>query len=106
MRTNDKIVRIKSIQFETGDTDAIIKGEMEQGTMRYESDLILSFSQLNLVINKLAGLNDNFTIEDYMETQQMSDEKLLYEANLSQLRNNCINLNEFYWQSEIKQIRA
>ena len=106
MNIEEKTLSINSISFESGEHEVTLQGNIEQGTLSYSSELILSFSQLNLVLNRLVQLNDNFSIDDYMLTQYMGDDQLHYEADLSGLTVNKINLTDFYWQNELKQIRA
>ena len=106
MNLDTRTFTIDRIIFESGDDEVMLKGNIKDGVMNYNSDLIISFSQLNFVINQLANNNSNFSIERYLSKEFMYDNLYMYEANLNSVSNSEIDLYAISQHSEIKQIRA
>lgn len=106
MNLDSRTFNIDRIIFESGDQEVLLKGSIYDGMLNYESDLIITFSQLNYVMNQLAINNADFTIDKFLSKQLMYDNQYLYEANLLTIADSEIDLNAISQQSEIKQIRA
>lgn len=97
---------IDRIIFESGDDEVMLKGNIIDGVLTYNSDLIISFSQLNYVINQLSHNNTDFSIDQHLTSDLMDDNLYLYEANLDGIENANIDLSAISQQNMIKQIRA
>lgn len=106
MKNVNKTMYVSSILFESGEQEVTIFGDVIDGVFNYASEIILSFSQLNLVLNQLVELNEGFSIDEYLTVQSMGDERKFFEADLSRLAQNGIDLNMLQWQNNLKQIRA
>ena len=106
MKLDSRTFNIDRIIFESGDQEVLLKGSIYDGMLNYESDLIITFSQLNYVMNQLAINNAEFTIDKFLSKQLMDDNLYMYEADLLSIANSEIDLNTISQQSEIKQIRA
>ena len=50
-------IAITSILFESNDTEVLIKGNISQGVMNYDTDLVVTHSQLNIIFNSLQKQN-------------------------------------------------
>ena len=48
----DKI-EVQQITFETGDHEVIVKANVQQGNLSYDTQLLISFSDLNCLINNI-----------------------------------------------------
>lgn len=106
MNKETRTFNIGQIIFESNDNEVMLKGKVNDGFLTYESDLIISFSQLNTVLNSLSSVNADFTIDSYMKKAYMGENTYLYEADLSELNDNQISLFDISLQSNIRQIRA
>ena len=106
MNTEAKTFNVGRIIFESNDSEVMLKGQLNEGFLSYDSDLIISFSQLNLVLNTLASRNSNFSIDSYMTKEYMGENEYLFEADLRQLNDNQIDLFAISHQSNVRQIRA
>lgn len=106
MENQSKTMYVSSILFESGDQEVTIYGDVMDGVFNYASEVILSFSQLNLLLNQLVELNEGFSIDDYLTVQSMGGDSKFFEADLTGLTQNGIDLNVLQWQSNLKQIRA
>lgn len=106
MNTKSKKFNISRITFETGDNEVVLSGTMFKGLLNYASELIVNFSQLNVILNQLATNNAGFDIQKYLTKQHMYDEQFLYEINLNQGVNGKVNLAHVDNNEMMRQIRA
>jgi hypothetical protein len=106
MSTEGKTFDITTILFESNDTSVLVKGIINQGHMNYSSDITVSMSQLNQLLNQLRRQNELFELEDVMVSERMYNDETLYTINLNESYNSVVNLNELTNQDTIRQIRA
>ncbi len=106
MSTEDKTFEITTILFESNDSSVLVKGRINQGNMNYSSDITISMSQLNQVLNQLRRKNEQFELEDLMISERMYNDEILFTININQSYNSSVNLNELTNQDSIRQIRA
>ena len=106
MSTEGKTFEITTILFESNDTSVLVKGTINQGHMNYSSDITVSMSQLNQLLNQLRRQNDIFELEEVMVSERMYNDETLYTINLNQSHNSIVNLTELTNQDSIRQIRA
>lgn len=99
-------IAITSILFESNDTEVLIKGNVSQGVMNYDTDLIVTNSQLNIIFNSLQKQNQDISVYDFLKSEKMYDGELLYSANFSELTNNRISLFDIEGNQPLRQIRA
>lgn len=97
---------INSILFESNDTDVLIKGNMSKGVMNYDTDLVITHSQLNMIFNNLQRQNKDISVNDYLKSEKMYDGEFLYTADFSNLSSNRIDLSAIEGNQPLKQIRA
>ena len=106
MKTPKTSVKVNSILFESNDSEVLIKGNVKAGPMNYDSDLIITHSQLNTILNKLQKQNKTSSINDFITSEKMYDGEILFSANFSTLEFNTIDLNDLEREHPLKQIRA
>ncbi|MCH2231304.1 MAG: hypothetical protein MK105_13260 [Crocinitomicaceae bacterium] len=106
MSTEGKTFDINTILFESNDDLVLVKGIINQGCMNYVSDITISMSQLNELINLLKRQNSDFDLEKIMTTEKMYENEILYIIDSTQVKNNRIILSELSNQASIKQLRA
>lgn len=100
------IFNVQSILFESNDPEVLMRGTMVKGVMQYESELILSQTQLNMVINLLQRQNTETTIHDLISGEPMYDGGMLYSGTFAELPNATITLDAITTNVPMKQIRA
>ena len=76
MEAANTIFNVQSILFESNDPEVLMRGSMVKGVMQYESELILSHTQLNKAINVLQQQNAETTIHDLISSEPMYDGEL------------------------------
>ena len=97
---------VQSILFESNDPEVLMRGTMIKGVMQYETELILTHTQLNQVINSLQRQNDGTTVHDLIKSEQMYDDSLLYSGFFGELKNTSVCLAALSKSAPMKQIRA
>lgn len=106
MGTINKNISISSFVFSSKENDVLIKGTEHQGLMSFESEFIISHSQLNALINQLQKNNQNFHIENHLNTERVDVDEELYYADFNQLTDNKVHLSFQNYSANYKQIRA
>ncbi|MGB0914828.1 MAG: hypothetical protein ACPGVI_02100 [Crocinitomicaceae bacterium] len=106
MSTDGKTFDINTILFESNDDSVLVQGIINQGYMNYASDITISMSQLNELINLLKRQNGSFELDHIMTSERMYDNETLYTIEASNIKNNRIILSELSNQASIKQLRA
>jgi hypothetical protein len=106
METTNKAFQVQSILFESNDNEVLLKGLMVKGVMRYESELLITQTQLNQVLNMLQRKNDDISIYDFIQREPMFDGQSLYSADFTTLRKTQISLHTLTTVIPLKQIRA
>jgi hypothetical protein len=106
MRTRFENVNINKISFETGDNNVYVNTTIKRDQFKYQSQLILNFSDLNVLINKLQEQNPDCDISSLFEEDKLYDGSSMYTLNTNKYGDNCFELNQLEFVHEIKQIRA
>ena len=106
MESANTIFNVQSILFESNDPEVLLRGAMVKGVMQYESELIISHTQLNQVINTLQRQNSETIVYDLISSEKMYDETLLYTGDFMGLSNAQIMLDNISALAPMKQIRA
>ncbi|GAB5416531.1 MAG: hypothetical protein Crog4KO_08830 [Crocinitomicaceae bacterium] len=106
MEAANTIFNVQSILFESNDPEVLMRGTVVKGVMQYESELILSHTQLNKVINLLQRQNADTTIHDLISSEPMYDGVLLYSGSFAELPQTRISLEQISTNEPMKQIRA
>lgn len=104
--TFDKM-NIHQITFETGESDVWVKTTIQQGNLSYDTELVISFTDLNLLINKMQKEVENqIDISSLFETDKMYNGNLMYSLDLEKKINTSIQLEFMEFNNSIRQIRA
>jgi hypothetical protein len=106
MELQGTTIKVNTVLFESNDNEVLIKGNVKAGVMNYDTDLIISHSQLNMIFNSLQRQNENISVNDYLQSEKMYDGETLYSADFSSLLSNIVLLNDIEGSQPLKQIRA
>ncbi|MCO5259809.1 MAG: hypothetical protein M9916_06665 [Crocinitomicaceae bacterium] len=106
MRTHSTAFNIDTILFDNSDTKVLIKGKTIKQHLSYVSELYVSFSELNLLINELQQKNPGIEVADLFIEDQLTTEysQTIFESK--NLKDSTIDLNIFSMESGKKLIRA
>ncbi len=104
--TIDKM-EISQIVFETGDSDVFVNAIIQEDKLSYETQLIIGFSDLNYLINKMQQkLNNETDISSLFESEKMYNGNLMYTLDVNKKINNRFSLDSISFGNGVKQIRA
>lgn len=106
MESVNTIFNVQGILFESNDTEVLMKGLTVKGVMKYESELVISHTQLNMVLNLLQRQNAETDVQNYILSEPMYNGESLYSADFNQLSNVSIELDAISTSVPLKQIRA
>lgn len=101
-----RVLEISQVLFETNDNEVLIKGEMQKGHMKFTTDMIISHTQLNQLLNQLKKANQYFDFSKLFKTEKMYDGETLYSAIFTNETNNQIDMNLLAISAPLRQIRA
>jgi hypothetical protein len=99
-------VEIKRIQFEEGDTNALLSCILQQGSSEVETTIVVDFSDLNRLLAKLQDKNDSFDYSTLFDVFSSENEKQVFESNASVIEQYNFTLDEIAFHHPVRQIRA
>lgn len=100
-------MNIHKITFETGDSDVYVNTTIQQGNLSYDTELVISFSDLNVLINNMQKQIDHQTdISSLFETDKMYNGNLMYNLDFEKKLNRSVQLESMEFTQSIRQIRA
>lgn len=106
MNTAQNNITISSLIFTSTDTEVLVKGNVSRDQLTYETELLISQSQLNMVLNQLRKQNDSFSIDQYLQAEQVDQYEQLFYADFSGVINTTIDIQPIMKTHQITQIRA
>ena len=101
-----KVLEISEVLFESNDNEVLVKGEMQKGHMKFETDIIITHTQLNQLLNLLKKNNQYFDFSKLFKTEKMYDGEILFSAVFTHETNNKIDMNLLAVLAPLRQIRA
>ena len=93
MDTQKRSFEVNSFLFGSHDSEVALNGRIIEGHMSFQTELSVTHSQLNLLINELKKQNNELKIEDHLEAQKMYNDEILYTAIFSNKIDRIIDLN-------------
>ncbi len=106
MNTTYNNIAISSLVFTSNDTEVLVKGNVTKGKLNYETELLISQTQLNMVMNQLSKQNESFRIDEFLQSEQLDQYEQLFYADFSELVNRTIDIRPIVKANQITQIRA
>lgn len=106
MNTHSTTVRIGSIIFDNQDTKVLIKGETFKNHLSYASEMFISFSELNLLLNHLQTKNPAVQISEMFEEEEMGGDYSQTTLDAKKLDNHMVDLSFLSFGMPKKLIRA
>lgn len=105
MNTHLTTIRIESIIFDNTDTKVLIKGETFKNHLSYASEMFISFTELNILLNNLQKKNPSAVISEMLEEEHFGD---YHQTTLAaeNLENTLVDLSFLSSKGVKKLIRA
>jgi len=100
-------MEIERIVFETGDQEVMLTANVVKGNLSYHSQLILNFTDLNGILNRIQNqLDYEIQVSELFDVEKMYDGKLMYTLDISKKLNQTILIDTIEFNHSVKQIRA
>ncbi len=99
-------IELKDIIFTSSDTEVMVKGNILRGHMSYETELYITHTQLNMVMNQLRSKNENFSTEHILKSEQIDTYEILYYSDLTMLSNTLVDFGSILQGETIFRISA
>ena len=107
MKAHFDKLNIKKIYFETGESDVTVKAQVLSGNLSYESDIIIDFSDLNLLLNQMQKVvNEEIQLSSLFESEKMYNGNLLYTLEIEKKIADSILIEKLSFNNSVRQIRA
>lgn len=106
MRSAVNYMEISQIIFETNDQEVLLRGNTKQGNLSFDSETIITHTQLNELINQLCRMNSSFELENHLQSERMHYGETLFTATLPATIDAKINISELTHFAGVRQIRA
>jgi hypothetical protein len=98
--------KVSEVVFESNDPEVVVRGNMSKGVMNYDTEIIISHTQLNQIVNQLQKVNETTAVSELFKVEKMYDGEQMFSANFTQLNHNQIDLGYISNNTMLKQIRA
>jgi gluconate kinase len=99
-------IAISSVVFISNDPEVLVKGSVSRGKLSFETELLITQTQLNMVLNQLRKQNESFRVDNYLQSEQVDQYEQLYYADFASVQNTTIDMRPIIKENQITQIRA
>lgn len=99
-------IDISSLVFTSTDAEVLVKGTVSRGKLSYESEILITQTQLNMVLNQLSRQNESFSVDNYLKMEQVDQYEHVFYADLSSVVYSTIDIAPIVKSRQITQIRA
>lgn len=106
MDTLNQTIRIKEILLITSNNEITIIGTINRDFLHYETEINISSTQLNLIINQLQKSNPDCDISEMFHSRVAENGQLIFFFDSSFLKNSSVELNTNMQNNLFRQIRA
>lgn len=106
MNTYNSKIKISSIVYDTTDANVLINAIAIKKHLSFETQLIVSFSELNRILNQLQKLNPLISVSELFQEERLDQHFSQYFLDGEQLSNSVLIMDHFVLDSVKKQIRA
>lgn len=105
MENFGKQIAVSQLEFSNQSEEVILKGQLINQNLSYQSTFIVGISMLNVLLNNLQKSNPDLDIQELIEVESLPNGELNYLLNVEQISN---ILPAWLIESEktYKQIRA
>lgn len=106
MENQLNFIDVEGLLFESNDHEVLLQGTIHEGFLKYQTEIIISQTQLNIVLNQLQKQNESIQIDQFICREEMYNNEVLYNAKFADHLDKCIDLSSLTSFERIKQIRA
>lgn len=106
MNTLNPSIKINSIVYDTQDRNVLIEAEQRKNHLSFETKFLISFSELNSLLNELQKMNPEVAVNEMFVEEKISQDFTQYYLNAELLSNSRIRSTQYFMDAPKKQIRA
>ncbi len=106
MNTLNPSIKINTIVYDTQDTNVLIEAEQRKAHLSFETKFMISFSELNGLLNELQKLNPEICVGEMFVEEKLSRDFTQYSLNADLLSNSTVITRQYLMDVPKKQIRA
>lgn len=106
MRNSSELLEIKEIMLLTSNNEITLFGTANRNLMRFETQITIDSTQLNIVINQLQKNNSEIEVSELFQSRSTENGQLLFYLDGIMLHNAFIDLGVLQQNKIIRQIRA
>lgn len=106
MGTQNTVIQIEKMFFEDGDVNATIIGRINTGYLHYQTEIMITMTELNRVLNHLQSINPNADLYQYIIYTSINELESFIEADFTELFANEVPTYLFEDIQNVKEIRA
>lgn len=106
MSTYNSKIKISSIVYDSSDANVLINAVSIKNHLSFESQLIVSFSELNRLLNQLQKQNPMISVSELFQEERLDQHFSQFFLDGEQINNNTLMIDHFVLDSVKKQIRA
>jgi len=106
MNRSNQLLKINAITYDNVDSNVLIQATSLNDHLSYETQLFISFSELNIVLNELQKRNPEKKVSELFIEERLDQYFTQHYLDANTLKNSTILFDRSILSSTKKQIRA
>jgi glycyl-tRNA synthetase alpha subunit len=87
MENLGKLIAVSQLEFSNQSEEVILKGQLINQNLSYQSTFIVGISMLNVLLNNLQKSNPDLDVQDLIEVESLPNGELNYLLNVEEISN-------------------
>jgi hypothetical protein len=87
MENLGKQIAVNQLEFSNQSEEVILKGQLINQNLSYQSTFIVGISMLNVLLNNLQKANPDLDVQDLIEVESLPNGELNYLLNVEEISN-------------------
>jgi|688.fasta_scaffold223402_2 glycyl-tRNA synthetase alpha subunit len=87
MENLGKQIAVNQLEFSNQSEEVILKGQLINQNLSYQSTFIVGISMLNVLLNNLQKSNPDLDVQDLIEVESLPNGELNYLLNVEEISN-------------------
>jgi hypothetical protein len=87
MENLGKLIAVNQLEFSNQSEEVILKGQLINQNLSYQSTFIVGISMLNVLLNNLQKANPDLDVQDLIEVESLPNGELNYLLNVEEISN-------------------
>jgi hypothetical protein len=87
MENLGKLIAVNQLEFSNQSEEVILKGQLINQNLSYQSTFIVGISMLNVLLNNLQKSNPDLDVQDLIEVESLPNGEINYLLNVEEISN-------------------